>query len=157
MRRRVAIASPGLPGRAAAPKALRRSIGAAVVAVTVVAVAVVVARRAGDDDDDDEDAEDAQLNYWRPRVEVVGEGIVTSAVVPIACTPRGGLCGPLAIAFDERQPPLLRAVPARGWRLAHWQSSLRTGPMPDSRFYVNGLGYEDTHQVETVTAVFVRD
>jgi hypothetical protein len=140
----------------------RVAIAVAVVGIAAAAAAIGVARSSADgadgaDDEDDEDAEDAQLNYWRPRVVVVGEGMVTSAIVPIACTPRGGLCGPLAIAFDEREPPLLQAVPARGWRLERWQSSLRSGPVLDGRFYINGLGYEDTGEVETVTAVFVRE
>jgi hypothetical protein len=29
--------------------------------------------------------------------------------------------------------------------------------MPDGRFYLNGFGYEDTGELDTVTAVFVRD
>jgi hypothetical protein len=137
---------------------MRRRIALATAVAGVAAAAVAIAVVHGkEDDDDDEDAEDARLNYWHPRIVVVGDGVVTSAIVPIACTSSGGLCGPLAIAFDERQPPLLRAVAAPGWRLDRWQSSLRTGPMPDGRFYVNGLGYDDTGQIETVTAVFVRD
>ena len=31
----------------------------------------------------------------------------------------------------------------------------RSGRMPDGRLYMNGFGYEDTGQLETVTAVFV--
>lgn len=31
------------------------------------------------------------------------------------------------------------------------------GPMPDGRVYLDGFGYRDTGQLETVTAVFVPD
>ena len=72
------------------------------------------------------------------------------------CSFLGGDCGPKLVTFTERQPPLLRATAGPGWRFDHWESSLRTGAMPDGEFYLNGFGYEDSGQTETVTAVFVR-
>jgi hypothetical protein len=138
---------------------VRRSrIVASVVAVVAIAGFAAFAIKHhddDDDDDDDEDAEDAQLNYWRPHVIVIGNGVVASVVAPITCTSSGGMCGPTLIAFDERRPPLLRAIATPGWRFDHWESSLRTGPMPRGKLYINGFGYTDTGQTETVTAVFV--
>lgn len=110
---------------------------------------------AGDREDDDEDEDDARVNYWRPRVVVVGNGSVTSPFAPLACTAAGGACGPILIAFDERHPPLLAAIAARGWRFDHWHSSLRDATQLDGPYYMNGLGYEDTGETEIVTAVFV--
>ena len=123
-----------------------------------------------EDEEDDEERDTERDNYWRVRVVLVGEGTVSSAVAPIACvaddTHRGsGDCGPRLIRFKERQPPLLRAIGARGWRFDHWESMItrtagstgpRTGRMPDGRLYLNGLGYVDTGELETVTAVFKR-
>jgi hypothetical protein len=58
---------------------------------------------------------------------------------------------------------MLAATPAAGRRLDHWESRTREpdgavvarqGPTPDGARYVNGFGYTDTGELETVTAVF---
>ena len=107
-------------------------------------------------------------NFWRPRIEIVGKGRVTSVVDAFDCWSDGatqaGVCGPKLVVFKELSPPLLHAIAAPGWRLDHWASSIRNadgtastrpGPMPDGDLYLNGFGYTDTGAVETVTAVFV--
>ena len=122
-------------------------------------------------DDESEEAEERDQqrdNWWRVQVAVTGRGTVTSKDGLIHCSfdekagPRA--CGPVLFRFKELKPPLLDGQPAEGWRLDHWESSVRErdgavaprkGPMPDGRYYINGFGYEDTGQLETVTAVFV--
>jgi hypothetical protein len=121
-----------------------------------------------DDEEKEEEAERHRLNYWRVEVAIVGRGIVQSSVGHVACVSNGdrrsGDCGPELFAFEELEPPLLHARAALGWRLARWESSIRAldgtvrsrpPPMPDGDYYINGFGYTDTHELETVTAVFV--
>ena len=99
---------------------------------------------------------------------IVGHGAVKTFVDAFDCTGNGtmqwGACGPRLVRFDERHPPVMRATGAPGWRLARWESELREPdgrikpralPMPDGRMYIDGFGYADTGELETVTAVFV--
>jgi hypothetical protein len=85
-----------------------------------------------------------------------------------ACTSDGertqGNCGPKLLTFEELRPPLLHATASPGWQLARWESVIRSPagatrqrppPMPDGAYYLDGFGYSDTHETETVTAVFV--
>jgi hypothetical protein len=69
------------------------------------------------------------------------------------------------VTFPELKPPLLVATPASGWTFARWQPLVRGAdgtvhprklPPPDGPRYVNGFGYEDTGELETVTAIFER-
>jgi hypothetical protein len=62
-------------------------------------------------------------------------------------------------------PTTMQATAAPGWRFDHWESKIvepdgavttRRGRMPDGPVYLNGFGYEDTGELETVRAVFVR-
>jgi hypothetical protein len=128
--------------------------------------------RRGCDSEEEEEEERGQLrdNLWRARVSIVGRGAVKTREPAFDCTSDGvtqeGRCGPELLRFKELSPPLLEALPAPGWRLDRWESLLREpdgasnprrGRMPDGRFYLNGFGYEDTGELETVTAVFVPD
>jgi hypothetical protein len=124
-----------------------------------------------EDDDQSEEQEERNArrpNYWRVQVAIEGQGSVVAVGGALDCRSDGahqsGECGPKLLTFDELQPPLLRGTGARGWKLARWESQLRQangqrtarqGPMPDGRWYLNGLGYSDTGALETVTAVFV--
>lgn len=135
----------------------RAVVGSAfVVALLAVGITARVAREVDDDDDDDEDT--PRTEYWRAHIAIRGLGRVATttptATAAFDCSSFGGDCGPKLVTFTERQPPLLRATGAPGWRFDHWESSLRTGAMPDGEFYLNGFGYEDTGQTELVTAVF---
>lgn len=125
-----------------------------------------------EEDDEQEEQEERNANrdnYWRVQIAITGQGTVKTTVDAFDCTSDGGRpsgrCGPTLLRFKELQPPLLRATGAPTWRFDHWESSTRrpdgsvrkrTGPMPDSRLYLNGFGYTDTGELETVTAVFVR-
>jgi hypothetical protein len=122
----------------------------------------------GDEDEEQEEADNDRDNYWRPQISIVGAGRVQTANGTFDCRSDGvrqsGTCGPKLIRFKELEPPLLHATGEPGWKLDHWESMIRapngtvrsrTGPMPDGRFYLNGFGYSDTGELETVTAVFV--
>ncbi len=129
-------------------------------AIALAVVAVAVQQHAwrhveGDDDDDDDDDGAPRPEYWRAQIAIRGQGRVATPMPTFDCTPAGGQCGPKLVVFDERKPPLLHATGAPGWRFDHWESSLRKGAMPDGAFYLNGFGYSDTGETETVTAVFV--
>jgi hypothetical protein len=123
-----------------------------------------------EEDEDQEEADNDRDNYWRPQISIVGAGRVHTANGAFDCRSDGvkqsGACGPKLVRFKELEPPLLQATGEPGWTLDHWESMIRapngavrarTGPMPDGRFYLNGFGYSDTGDLETVTAVFVRD
>ena len=125
--------------------------------------------------DDDEEEEQEELNmqrdhFWRAQIAIVGRGSVKPVVAAFDCTSDGvaqrGECGPRLVRFKELKPPMMEALAAPGWRFDRWDSLVRepdggthrrAGPMPDGRFYLNGSGYTDTGQSETVTAVFVPD
>jgi hypothetical protein len=122
------------------------------------------------EDDATEEAEEHEAlldEFWRVQVRVEGHGLVSGADGKIRCGSEEHAelrtCGPVLLVFKERTPPLLDGVPDAGWRLDHWESSIRErdgavgprkGPMPDGRYYLNGFGYHDSGQLETVTAVF---
>jgi hypothetical protein len=124
------------------------------------------------EDDEAEEAEErdqARDHYWRLQVSVIGEGAVRSNVPGVACGSDAAIgrqaCGPVLLRFKELAPAMLEASPAAGWALDHWESHTREpdgavvprkGPMPDGTRYVNGFGYADTGELETVIAVFVR-
>jgi hypothetical protein len=143
-------------------------------------VAVACHRRApaepdrGEDRDDQteehEEVEQHQLNFWRVKIEIVGRGMVYSVIGGLSCMSngehQGGSCGPKLLQFEELSPPLLHATAGPGWRFDHWESTIRSAdgatrarppPMPDGAYYLDGFGYSDTHETETVTAVFVPD
>lgn len=119
----------------------------------------------------DEEEQDLERDhYWRAQIAIVGQGTVKTVVRAFDCTSDGaslrGDCGPKLVTFKELQPPLMEERPAPGWRFDHWESRIREpdgataprkGPMPDGRFYLNGFGYRDTGELETVTCVFVPD
>jgi hypothetical protein len=120
-----------------------------------------------DDEEEEEERDQNRDNYWRAQIVVSGAGAVRNASEVFDCVGDGrvqiGLCGPTLIAFDELHPPLLRAIAAPGWRFDHWEASIRSpygfvhkrrGPMPDGAFYIDGFGYTDTGELETVRAVF---
>ena len=121
-----------------------------------------------DEGPDSEEAADNRDNFWRARIVIVGHGDASTVDHRFAChgTAAGvtGACGPVLLRFHERQPPLVRATAAPGWRFDHWSSTLtgpdgsthpRIGRLPDGPLYLNGFGYADTGELDTVTAVFV--
>ena len=125
---------------------------------------------ASEEEEEEEERGALRDNVWRVQVSIVGKGAVKTRGAPVDCASDGatqkGRCGPELLRFKELSPPLLEAMPAPGWRLDRWESRLREpdgastprqGRMPDGRFYLNGFGYEDTGELETVTAVFVPD
>lgn len=118
--------------------------------------------------EDEEDRNDDRDNYWRVQVSIRGQGRVTTYIDALDCWSDGvaqrGECGPRLLTFKERQPPLMHATGAAGWKLDHWESATREadgtthprrGPMPTDRMYMNGFGYIDTGALETVRAIFV--
>jgi len=124
-------------------------------------------RRVDESSSDPDEADDLRKNFWRMRVAITGAGDATTADGRIACHGTAlevtGACGPVLFEFDERTPPLVHATAARGWRFVRWSSMLtepdgsthpRAGRMPDGLVYLNGFGYADTGELETVTAVF---
>lgn len=136
------------------------------------AQAIVQETPAVHDDDDDEEQEEQDRerdNFWRAQIVIVGAGAVKTTEAGFDCASDGvtqhGQCGPKLLKFKEMRPALLHATPAPGWRLDAWKSLIREpdgtthprkGPMPDGVLYLNGFGYADTGELETVTAVFVR-
>lgn len=122
-----------------------------------------------DEREEEEERNAAREHFWRAQIAIVGEGRVKTFIPAYDCTSDGhaqtGDCGPKLVRFKELKPPTMQATPAAGWRFDHWESRIRvpdgglttrTGPMPDGPIYVNGFGYSDTGELETVTAVFAR-
>ena len=120
------------------------------------------------EEEEQEERDQARDNYWRAQISIVGKGSVRTDSSIFDCVGDGvtqtGKCGPNLLKFPELSPPLMKASPAPGWRLDHWESLTREpdgamkpreGRMPDGRFYLNGFGYTDTGELETVKAVFV--
>lgn len=120
-----------------------------------------------------EEREERQMqrdNFWRARVVIVGRGRVKTPIDAFDCASAGagerGECGPKLVRFKELAPPTMEARPAPGWRFDHWDAQIRdadgalhgrAGKMPDGKIYIDGFGFEDTGQLETVTAVFVEE
>jgi hypothetical protein len=136
-------------------------------------VAVTGCRGCASCDSEEEEEEERNLvrdHFWRAQIAIVGKGAVKTYVHAFDCSSDGGgaagACGPLLVRFKELAPPTMEATPAAGWVFDHWESQIRepdgasrprAGKMPDGRVYLNGFGYADTGQLETVTAVFVPD
>jgi hypothetical protein len=124
-----------------------------------------------DADLEEQEKRDQQRDhFWRAQIEIAGHGRVKTVVDAFDCTSDGsehrGECGPKLVRFKERAPALMQALPAPGWRFARWEATIHTpdggtrsrvGPMPDGPTYLDGFGYADTGEIETVTAVFVPD
>ena len=122
-------------------------------------------------DDEAEEAEERNLrrdHFWRAQISLSGKGTVRTFVPAFDCTSDGtsqsGDCGPKLLRFKELAPPTMEAVAAEGWRFDRWEAEIRSpdggvrprnGPMPDGRVYLDGFGYTDTGELETVRAVFV--
>ena len=123
-----------------------------------------------DESEEQEERDLARDHYWRAQISIVGQGRVKTYVNAFDCTSDGtvqrGACGPKLVIFKELAPPTMQAIAAPGWRFDHWDALVREpdgathgriGPMPDGKVYLDGFGYRDTGQLETVTAVFVID
>jgi hypothetical protein len=142
--------------------------------IVVLAAALVASchgcRSCESEEDEQEELDQQRDHFWRARIAIVGAGDVRTAHGRFDCASDGavvrGTCGPELLRYKELVPPMMRATPAAGWRFDRWESVTvtldgsthgRAGPMPDGPLYVNGFGYADTGEVETVTAVFVRE
>jgi hypothetical protein len=142
----------------------------AIAATALVLVAGWRGLRAWRGEDESEEQEERDLqrdNYWRARIVISGQG--KTFIDAFDCSSEGagqhGECGPKLVRFKELAPPTMEARPAAGWRFDHWDAIIlepdgsthgRAGQMPDGKVYIDGFGYADTGQLETVTAVFVR-
>jgi hypothetical protein len=124
--------------------------------------------RGCEDAEESEARDQARDHIWRSQIRIVGRGRVHTFVPAFDCADDGagahGACGPLLLRFKELAPPTMQAVAATGWVFDHWESEIRdpdgavrprAGRMPDGPLYLNGFGYEDTGELEIVTAVFV--
>jgi hypothetical protein len=136
------------------------------------AIASCARARCNGCEDETEEREEQDLardHYWRARIEIVGAGRVRTFVDAFDCASDGGAttgrCGPALVRFKELAPATMEAIAAPGWRFDRWESSTREpdgevlprpGPMPDGRLYLNGFGYSDTGELETVRVIFVR-
>jgi hypothetical protein len=142
-----------------------------VVVGTGAALCAVPAFRAWREEEaeEKEEREMQRDHFWRVQIVVEGQGTVKTFIPAFDCTSDGttqiGECGPKLVRFKELAPPTMEARPSSGWKLDRWESQIRApdgsvhprkGPMPDGRVYLNGFGYEDTGELETVRAVFVR-
>jgi hypothetical protein len=123
-----------------------------------------------DDSDEAEQAEEretARPTFWRVQIAIEGQGRVADATGAFDCHrdagDQGGSCGPKLVTFPELRPPVLMETPALGWRFVRWQPVVRGRdgaihprklPPPDGPRYINGFGYSDTGELETVTAIF---
>jgi hypothetical protein len=130
-------------------------------------IALVLIASCHDDEEEEEEREQTRDNYWRAQIVVSGAGVVRTTSEVFDCVGDGrvqiGLCGPTLVRFDELHPPLLHAIAAPGWRFEHWEARIRSpfgftrarpGPMPDAAYYIDGFGYADSGELETVRAVF---
>ncbi len=123
----------------------------------------------GEDESEEEEEREAQMdNFWRAQISIQGQGRVKTFIDAFDCVSDGvnqtGICGPKLVRFKEMKPATMQALPAPGWRFDHWDAHMlepdgavipRKGPMPDGKVYLNGFGYADTGELETVIAVFV--
>lgn len=118
--------------------------------------------------EEEEERDQQRDNFWRAQISIQGKGSAKTPVLAFDCASDGttqtGDCGPKLVKFKELAPPTIEAKPAPGWRLDHWESEIREpdgsvgprkGRMPDGRLYLNGFGYSDTGELETVRPVFV--
>lgn len=122
-----------------------------------------------DDELEEQEERDMQRdNFWRAQVTITGQGRVKTFIDAIDCAAddggQHGRCGPQLFVFKEMAPPTMEAQPAPGWRFDHWDARVRdpdggvhgrAGRMPDGKIYIDGFGWTDTGQLETVIAVFV--
>ena len=140
------------------------------VLVGLLGLAITSCKSCKDDDEEEEreEREKALDHYWRAQIRIVGHGSVKTFIDAFDCTSDGraqtGVCGPKLVKFKELSPATMQAIDAPGYRFDHWESETRApdgatyarkGRMPDGRVYLNGFGYADTGELETVTAVFV--
>jgi hypothetical protein len=145
---------------------LLRSLLLAVVALPTVMPGCKACRE--DEAEEEEEREQQRDHFWRAQIAIVGKGTVRTFVEAFDCRSDGavqtGDCGPKLVRFKELKPPTMEAIPAPGWKLDHWESSIREpdgsvaprkGRMPDGRVYLNGFGYADTGELETVKPIFV--
>jgi hypothetical protein len=144
---------------------------ATVAAALLLAMACTGCRSCREDESEEQEERDlSRDHYWRAQITIVGQGTVKTSVDAFDCASDGrvqhGTCGPKLVVFKELAPPTMQAIAAPGWRFDHWDALIREpdgaahgrpGPMPDGRVYLDGFGYRDTGQLETVTAVFVSD
>ncbi|MFI5298375.1 MAG: hypothetical protein ACHREM_09775 [Polyangiales bacterium] len=152
------------------PWSRRHSVALAVVGA-VAAVCAIPGLKAWREEEaeEKEEREMQRDHYWRVQIVVEGQGVVKTFIPAFDCSSDGatqwGECGPKLIAFKELAPPTMEARPSPGWRLDRWESQIREpdgsvhsrkGRVPDGRVYLNGFGYSDTGELETVRAVFVR-
>ena len=151
---------------------MNNRIGSAIVCAVVAAAVgpLVTGCKACHDDEAEEEEEREQQrdHFWRAQIAIAGAGRVKTFIVAFDCASDGGTqtgeCGPKLVTFKERKPATMEATPATGWKLDHWESQIRepdgsvrprAGLMPDGRVYLDGFGYADTGELETVRAVFV--
>ncbi|HEX8795039.1 MAG TPA: hypothetical protein VF765_29030 [Polyangiaceae bacterium] len=149
-----------------------RLIGLTIAALALcVSLTSTACRSCREDESEEQEERDlARDHFWRAQITIVGQGTVKTHVDAFDCTSDGkaqhGTCGPRLVVFKELAPPMMEAIAAPGWRFDHWDALIRepdggthgrVGPMPDGKMYLDGFGYRDTGQLETVTAVFVPD
>ena len=128
-------------------------------------VALAGCRACEGEREEEEERDQARDHYWRAQIRVVGEGAVRTHAPAFDCTPSGGECGPKLVTYKELAPPAMMATASPGYRFDHWESSIvaldgairAKRPIPDGPIYIDGFGYQDTGELETVTAVFVRE
>jgi hypothetical protein len=165
-------------------RALATQLAVLIASSTLASSALIACKECRESEmEEAEEREQTLDHFWRVELVIEGSGAAVS-VGPSpafdcrsvgepaasdgrdAASRQTGSCGPKLVTFKELQPPLIEGRPSPGWRLQGWKSLLRgkdgvsrprSGPMPDGRFYINGMGYSDTGVLETVTAVFVRD
>ncbi len=129
--------------------------------------------REDEDGEEQEERDRARDHFWRAEIVIVGSGRVKTFIDAFDCVSDGGAagaggatgqCGPRLVTFKELHPATMQATPAPGWVFDHWEARIRErdgaigprpGRMPDGPVYLDGFGYSDTGQLETVTAVFV--
>ncbi len=137
--------------------------------VVAVGAAATGFKACREDEADEEEEREQELDHvWRAQIAIVGNGRVKTFIAAFDCVSEGGTqtgeCGPKRVTFKERRPATMEATAAKGWKLDHWESQIRepdgsvrarAGLIPDGRVYLNGFGYADTGELETVRAVFV--
>jgi hypothetical protein len=130
----------------------------------------------GEESEANEEAEKAEMmkpQFWRVKVVITGEGLVTSYDRTVECgddgAHHGTSCGPTAwtqpLAGFKPAPSVLTAFAAPGWRLSKWEAVVhhadgRVTPRKKTSvrdFYVNYFKPpHDPADLEVVTAVFTK-